>query len=687
MLGFLNSAVLVAAAAALIPLLIHLFSRRRVKVVEFSSLRHLKEMQRRQLRRLRIRQWLLLILRMLIILAAVLAFARPTARDGEIGSHATVSAVVLFDNSASMDRAIADGNLFEVARQRTRQLLETFEQADEVALIGLERSAATPPDGLASAAVALAELDRIKRGAGAASLQSALETTVDLLSATHNLNREIYYVGDRQRSTLPETNLLDSLNRPLYLVELPLEEPDNLGVIAVDFGGQLIHPGHDFDLVATVKNYGARAVEERIASLFIDGKRVAQTDLAVPAGGETTVRFTRSVSNTGFHSGYVELSDDRFAGDNRYFFSFRIPDRFNLLIINGDPVANYISLALVPEGSTDQYWSVKNARPNELAGVNFNDYQVVMLAGTPPLGEAQLRRVAAYVRRGGALFVGFGGDTDIDYFNSVWSELTGVIYEQPIRRDFSRAGFYTLQQFDLDHPIFLPFQFDQNDPPQVKFYTIPGLRTVAAANTLLTFTGEQPALVENRHGRGRVLTFTGPMSPQYSDLVTHGFFVPFVSRLAEYLASDLTSLDTRLYAGKSITRALPGSESSVQVLELTMPDSAVALLSPEDEEGSLVVRTGLLSREGVYRLVQSGREIDRFAVNLDPSEGDLTTTDPDQFAVSLGADELRPLGYEQPLASAIADHRVGRELWQLFLWAAAILLAVEMLLGRRAGGE
>jgi len=70
MFGFLNSTVLLAASAALIPLLIHLFSRRRVRVVEFSSLKYLKEMQKRQLRRLKIRQWLLLILRMLIVLTA-----------------------------------------------------------------------------------------------------------------------------------------------------------------------------------------------------------------------------------------------------------------------------------------------------------------------------------------------------------------------------------------------------------------------------------------------------------------------------------------------------------------------------------------------------------------------------------------------------------------------------------------
>src|SRR5512136_1146341 len=109
MFGFLNSTALFAAVAALIPLIIHLFSRRRVKVVEFSSVRHLKAMQKRQVRRLKIRQLLLLILRMLIILAVVLAFARPTTKSGSVGAHASVTAVILFDNSASMGRYVTDG--------------------------------------------------------------------------------------------------------------------------------------------------------------------------------------------------------------------------------------------------------------------------------------------------------------------------------------------------------------------------------------------------------------------------------------------------------------------------------------------------------------------------------------------------------------------------------------------------
>jgi len=172
-----------------------------------------------------------------------------------------------------MNRTVADGNLFDLAIRRTRQLLELFSQSDELAVIGLDRPSEGTTGGLASSAVALERLDRLEPGAGRADFQSGLETALELLNSTHNLNRELYLVGDRQRVSLPEADPWRDADIPVYLVDLPLEEIDNLGVVALDFGGQLIQPGHDFDLVATVRNYSRRDSEDRIASLYVDGRR------------------------------------------------------------------------------------------------------------------------------------------------------------------------------------------------------------------------------------------------------------------------------------------------------------------------------------------------------------------------------------------------------------------------------
>ena len=72
--------MLFGLAAAAIPVLIHLLNFRKLRTVEFSSLRFLKELQRSSIRRIRIRQWILLALRTLLIVALVLAFSRPALR-------------------------------------------------------------------------------------------------------------------------------------------------------------------------------------------------------------------------------------------------------------------------------------------------------------------------------------------------------------------------------------------------------------------------------------------------------------------------------------------------------------------------------------------------------------------------------------------------------------------------------
>jgi hypothetical protein len=683
MFSFLNGTVLFAAVAALIPLIIHLFSRRRVKIIEFSSLKHLKAMQRRQVRRLKIRQLLLLILRMLIILIVVLAFARPTTKGGAVGSHASVSAVVLFDNSVSMNRYVSDGNLFEIARKRTKELLATFGQSDQVMMIPLHQS---PDQNQAptfrSAAAAAEQLDHTQVSFGRADLQTALENAARVLGAAANLNREIYIVSDRQRRSLPDTAILEQSSARLYIVDLPLEENDNLGIVSVDFGGQLIQPGLDFNVAATIKNYGSQKSAGVIASLFLDDRRVAQLGLEVDGGQETTVRFTRSVANTGFHSGYVEISDDKFLVDNRYYFSFGIPDKFNVLIIDGDDASRFISLALTPSPELPQSWSVKQVKPEELSGVNFADYDVLVLTGAPKLGSPYEERVKAFVTGGKSVFMTYGGGTDIAYFNSHWSDLTGIAYDEPVKSTFTQAGYYTLQSLNMEHPVFSVFGFEKSKPPEIKFFTLPMMHVVDKGRPLVVFSGDRPALVENGFGSGKVLTFTAPVSPPYTDLAAHAFFVPFVSRVVEYLSSDLSALDTRLYVDNSISRTPTVKGALVYSLQLVTPDTTEYSLPPEDNQGSVVVHAKPTEWPGIYSLRYVGKEVDRFAVNVDPAACDLNAVDMDQFATALGAKQYNVLKMGEPLGPVIAGFRFGRELWQLFMWAALILLAIEMLLSR-----
>ncbi|MCK4409905.1 MAG: BatA domain-containing protein, partial [Candidatus Eisenbacteria sp.] len=131
---FLNGAFLFAALAALLPLLIHLISRRRVATVDFSSLRFLKELERKRIRRVRLRQILLLIVRSLIILAAALALARPTLKGPLAGggsAHARTSVAIVVDDSASMTRAADGGDLLADALAAASEIAGLLDDGDQ----------------------------------------------------------------------------------------------------------------------------------------------------------------------------------------------------------------------------------------------------------------------------------------------------------------------------------------------------------------------------------------------------------------------------------------------------------------------------------------------------------------------------------------------------------------------------
>ncbi len=687
MFNFLNSTVLFAAAAALIPLVIHLFSKRRVKTVEFSSIRHLKAMQRQQVRRLKVRQLLLLLLRMLIILLIVIAFARPTTEKGTIGSHASVSAIILIDNSASMNREVADGNLFVIAREQAKKLLNTFGEADELSL--LTTSPLNPGDRVSFTSVSgvASQIANLKPSSELHTLDEPLSKAVALLNEASNLNKEIYLITDRQRVALPDTTILANSDAQVYIINLDVSDYGNIGVSKIDLGGQLLLPGHPFDINTVIKNYSGRNRDDLIASLFIDGHRVSQSSVAVSAGGEKQIRFNYTLQSGGHHYGAIELSDDRYLTDNTCYFSFHIPDQFNVLIIGENVEAEYLSLALSPSSTINQYWSIKRAHTNDLSKINLGEYDVIVIAGQPEIEEVYAKRIQSYVQRGTPLFFVYSGRGSVDNFNSVWSPVCGFTFKEKLNESFSRSGFYSLKSAQAKHPIFSIFDLVESKLPEIKFYTLARVSPSETASVLARFTGDHPALIESAYGQGKVISFLGPISPKYSDLSSNAFFVPFSIRILEYLSARLSSYDLALTTGSIITRPVHSSTALTGSIEMLAPDSSLYLLTPTEYKGEVSVTATPIKQPGIYKLKYLSILLDQFAVNTDAREGDLTPVDIKQFATAIGSDDFVSLELGSDYTVAVSENRHGKELWQLFLWLAGFLMLTEMIISRGKPAE
>src|SRR5262249_43731832 len=108
-MNFLNPLFLFGLAAAAVPGLIHLFPPRKAREVRFPSLDFLSEVNQSEIRRLRLKQWLLLLLRTLAVALLALAMARPSLRGSASGGSAASTLVALVDVSGSMGAPDAEG--------------------------------------------------------------------------------------------------------------------------------------------------------------------------------------------------------------------------------------------------------------------------------------------------------------------------------------------------------------------------------------------------------------------------------------------------------------------------------------------------------------------------------------------------------------------------------------------------
>jgi uncharacterized membrane protein len=133
---FLNPLILFGLIAASIPVVLHFLNLRKLQKIEFSTLAFLKELQKSKIKRIKLKQWLLLILRILIIACIVISFARPTVENLPLGSSsAKTTAVIIIDNTFSMSVVAGNGSYFNKAKQSAKALLNIFKEEDEVVII------------------------------------------------------------------------------------------------------------------------------------------------------------------------------------------------------------------------------------------------------------------------------------------------------------------------------------------------------------------------------------------------------------------------------------------------------------------------------------------------------------------------------------------------------------------------
>ena len=680
------------------PLFLHLFNLRQPQTVEFSSLAFVKELQESAVQRVRIKEWLLLALRMLAIACLVMAFAQPTltgSLGGAVGTAPTTHVVVV-DNSLSMAADGDEGSYFDQAVQHAQGVLDAVEEGDEVLLWPTARTEERRPAPIANADVARQALAELEPQAGGAPLAQARERAAQAASESDLPQTALYVASDFQASTLGdslEAALPDDL--PVQLLPVDTRRQSNVGIADVTVTSRIAEVGQPVQLEATLVNHGPDPLPDYVASVYLAGERVAQATTTLEPGLETTVSFTVTPQERGWLGGAVATEDDDFPADDRHHFTLHVPEERRVLRVRGEGQApRYVDLALSSEMIADRIALRTTSIPEQdLASAELGQYDAVLLVGPRSLSSGEVEALARYVNRGGGLLLFPNAQARPDDYNA----LLGAVGAGSVRGFSGALGAdRTVASFgrvDLAHPLFEGvFQRQRGDAeasveqPDLH-YTLNFRPSGQSGQSLIELSNGRPFLHEVRHGSGRLLLMAVAPTRAWSDLPVRGLFVPLLYRSVYYLSASTSVAGKQLVAGRPAELRVTGVAPAAS-LRLVGPEGLE--LRPEQRNlfgATLLILDTAPVTPGAYAVQDGATQVQCIAINSAPAESNLRSAPPATAAQTLQAatgasvQAVSEAG-STDLAEALRTRRAGVEIWNVFLALALGALLAEMGVAR-----
>jgi hypothetical protein len=654
-LSFLNPAFLWALPAAAIPLLIHLLSRRRLPQVEFPTTQFLRALEPREIRRIRLREILLLILRTLAILVLVLAFARPSITPSGAVTHAAAAVGILIDDSQSM------AALEEHARPRMQEaiaralaIVDAGRAGDELYL-ARTTAPGEAESGRARDRVRLRRaLERIEAQPLPGRLEGSLHALRLALARSPLKTRELYVISDFQRSGVtPEARreIAEAARGGTRVILLPVSEgrTPNHAFVAVEPMTRPGPEGRGLEMRARVANYADGPTERLSLRVRRGDALIGGGDAALRAG---EARWISMPLEPGAVAGeaipvIAESDGDALPTDDRWYAVLGAPRHLRVLRIaeprGGVLPPRFAALALDPRGDGGSGFAVETAGSGALLGLTRSRADVVLLDDVASLSADAAARLDAFLKAGGGLVVALGPHADPEYYTRrLFPGLVDLVLAQPERAGEGSA--FELRARLPGHPVLEGLAVGVGSPlSQARLSGlvrggVPGRGGARRTEVVVQTTGGLPVVV----AAPSVAVFLSSLSDDWGELPYSGAFVPLVRGMVAHAA--------RAAAGGAGLEARVGERPYVRLA--SAPSGAVVAKGPagytspaaiENEgAGFRAVADAVAPAPGFYAFEAGGRALATVAVNADPVESDLKRFRPTPWRPTRPAPAARP---------------------------------------------
>jgi len=678
-MNFLFPTFLIGLAAIAIPIIIHLFNFRKYKKVYFTNVQFLKELKQESDSKSKLKEWLILAMRILAIACLVFAFAQPFIPGKSKAVQGEKAISIYIDNSFSMESTNKKGTLLENAKEYATEIVNTFNASDKFQL--LTNDFEGKHQRFVSKEDFIEQLNEVKISSATKSLNDVLKRQQDFLQNSSSKNKRIFLLSDFQKNTsvFNKSDIDNSI--VVNCIPITSSEVSNVYIDSVWFETPVQQFGTQQIIHATIINKSAKDIENGTLKLFINNTQVSLSSFNVSAGNKKDASISFTVKSKGINKGILKIEDYPITYDDDFYFSFNAQTTINALVINGKETktsGNFKSLM-----QNDSLFVYQENNESSIDYGVFSKTNIIVLNELNTLTSGLTSALQKFVTNGGSLVVFPNKKSDLESYNTAFQNLQlpqitklDTVNTKTLIINFEQ-GLYEGVFDKIDQRIDLPKVFEHFEFTKI---------TNSNSQSLVLLQNGQFLISLNPLGSGKIYLFSIPSDESCSNILKHALFVPTLIKM-----SILSLKPSPVYYKTAVNEAIvltTNANFSDNPLHIIKDDKKIDMI-PEHRlmnNATMLFTQNQITEAGHYEVFENTSSMKDLAFNFDRKESDMNFMTKDDLQKQIDEKGLKNLQIIEPnektLTNALQEVNDGKKLWKLFLILALIFLAAEILIIR-----
>ena len=663
-----------------IPIIVHLFSFRIHKTIYFSNVKYLKNIEKQNKSKSRLKQILVLISRILLLISLILAFSFPYIdKNSDLKNVKEKIVSIYIDNSFSMNAESVYGNTFDAAKERAKSIINSYNNNQK--FVFFNNQFETKYKNITNKAQILKFVNETDLSAKRKKLSQIIEEQTQFLDIelknTSYLNN-LFIISDFQKNISDFEGIKTDSNQVIKLIPLASNKINNIYIDSIWFESLERRFNKIETLNVKIVNFGDEDYKDIPIKLLINNKQKAISNFNINKKSEKNIKINFTNTEKGILKCMLEINDYPISFDNSFYFNYKIINKINILLIGSNKENKYIKALFTNKDDFSlDYSNIDNLKSSEIY-----KYQLIILNELENFSSGFIQIINDFVANGGNLFFIPNTNGNLQDYNKL---LSNIDSEKFIGLDTTNTQIETIE---YQHFIYKDVFDKQNKKivlPYLKNHFKKENKLLNNEKILLKSVNNITLLRHINLKKSNVYILSFSINKNNSNFVLHPLFVPTFYNIAAFSTQN-NKLYHTIGKEKNIN-LIEKVETNEQILHIKSLDNTFNFIPNTTNTNNNLKLSKLeaIKKAENYILTNNSDTICGLSFNYDRKESEIDFYTENEIKDLIDANKLK----NTEILSANIDNlssemneikNARKDLWKIFIVLALTFLIIEILL-------